>query len=65
MLGSGRASTNYEHREGQMEELLQQIREACAGKDVAQIADEIRASAHGDAVDADLLAEYFASLATE
>lgn len=48
-----------------MEELLQQIREACAGKDVAQIADEIRASAHGDAVDADLLAEYFASLATE
>jgi len=47
-----------------VEEVIDSIRAACAGKTVDEIADEIRASTHAEAIeDIDALARYFSTLA--
>lgn len=46
-----------------MEEVIEHLRVCCAGKSAEEIADEIRASSHAEAIeDPDALAAYFVSL---
>lgn len=49
-----------------MDEVLNQIRDLCAGKSVEEIEQEIEESAHSERIpNIPVMARYFASLATE
>lgn len=56
----------YTARMGEMDEILEQIREACAGKTVEEIEQDISESVHAERIaNPAQLAKYFYSLAMD